>query len=369
MKVEFQENLISERAIRAISLLKKKNFDGYLVGGAVRDILLGITPKDFDIATNAPFSEIKRIFPEAVLIGKRFKLAQIVYKNEKIEISTYRRDPGEPPENLSPTEKIRWKNKFFGNIEEDARRRDFTINSLYLDPFEKEILDFTGGLKDLENKMVRIVGDPYDRFMEDPVRMIRCCALSMRLGFKIEEGADKNIDVLKNELCMVPKARISEEILRILKSGSSLKIFELLEKKGILKIIMPFPYNFSSNFKEALKVLDSYNHNFTDEEFFIFLFFSLNFKELKIKEFSNFIEKESFLHRRGFIETLKIYFEITQKIFFSKKKNFKFFKNKYFLRILKFSTKLSIIYPEFKKNVKEWKTFYYKFRKNFEEVK
>lgn len=364
MKVEFKENIISQRALKALISLRESGFEAYFVGGAVRDLLLGIPPKDFDIATSATPFQIKNLIPHSKIIGKRFKIAQIIDKREKIEISTFRKDPGEPPENLTLIEKMRWKNKFFGSIEEDALRRDFTINSLYLDPLKKEILDFTGGLKDLKEGIIRVIGDPYERFMEDPLRMIRACALSCRLNFKIEEEAEKYIEILKNELNLLPKARIGEEILRILKSGASLKTFSLLEEKGILKIIMPFSYKFSENFKRALEIIDKQYFKFKEEELFIFLIFSSSFKELNSVQISNLIEKENFLYRKGFFEKLKNYYETTCKIFFQKKKNIKFFRKKNFSRILKFSLKLSLIFPEYKKNARDWKTFYFRYRKN-----
>ncbi|MEJ5165852.1 MAG: CCA tRNA nucleotidyltransferase [Thermoanaerobaculia bacterium] len=364
MKIEFEENLISRRALEALSILREKGFDAYFVGGAVRDLLLGIAPRDFDIATSATPFQIKNLIPSSKIIGKRFKLVQIQGKKEKIEISTFRRDPGEPPENLSLIEKMRWKNRFYGSIKEDALRRDFTINSLYLDPIKKEIIDFTSGLEDLKNKILRVIGDPYERFMEDPVRMIRVCALSCRLNFKIEEGAEKYIEILKNEILLIPKARIGEEILRILKSGAVLKTFEFLERKGILKLIMPFSYNFSKKFIEALRIIEKFSQSFKDEELFIFLFFSLNFESLRGRGFNNLIEKDSFLYRKNFFENLKFYYDITLKIFLSKKKNLNFLKSKRFLRVLKFASKLSFVFPEYKKNVRDWKTFYYKYRKN-----
>lgn len=364
MKIEFEENLISRRALEALNILRENGFDAYFVGGAVRNLLLGIPPRDFDIATNATPFQIKNLVPSSKIIGKRFKLVQIRGKKEKIEISTFRKDPGEPPENLTLTEKMRWQNRFYGSIEEDALRRDFTINSLYLDPVKKEIIDFTSGLEDLKNRILRVIGDPYERFLEDPVRMIRVCALSCRLNFKIEEEAEKNIEILKNEILLIPKARIGEEILRILKSGVVLKTFEFLESKGILKLIMPFSYNFSRNFLEALKVIEKFSENFTDDELFIFLFFSLNFENLKRKGFYNLIEKDSFLYRKTFFENLRFYYDMTLKIFLSSKKNLNFLKSKRFLRVLKFASKLCIVFPEYKKNVRDWKTFYYKYRKN-----
>lgn len=364
MKIKLNEELISPFVFYAIKKLKSKGNTAFLVGGAVRDLILNIKPRDYDIATNANPYKIKSIFKNSYIIGKRFKLVQINFKKEKIEISTFRKYPGKPPENLSFKEKLIWANKSFGTQEEDAIRRDFTINSLYYDPINYELFDFTGGYEDLKNKIVKIIGDPYERFKEDPVRIIRACALSCKLDFKIEKETEEAIDLLNKEILSIPKPRIQEELLRILKSGSSFKILNFLEEKKILNDIFPFPYEFNLIFKNALKIIDEKYESFSDEEIFLFLYFSIFFQNLiEGKELNN-IDRKSFLYRKGFFNSLNLYKQILKVIFSSKKPNKKYLKNKNFYKVLKFSSKLCLIYSEFKKNFLNWKTFYFINRKN-----
>jgi poly(A) polymerase len=353
VKIEFEKNFISPSALFTLKRLRKKGYSAFFVGGCVRDLLLGLKPRDWDIATDANPYKVKSIFKNSYIIGKRFKLVQIHFKREKIEVSTFRRDPGPLPENMPLKEKLVIVNKRYGTQEEDSKRRDFTINSLYYDPINFNLIDYTGGLDDLKNKIIRTIGDPYERFAEDPVRMIRACALSCRLNFKIEEEAEKAIDILKNELILIPSARLREEILRILKSGFSLKTFKFLEEKKILKIIFPFPYDFNQNFENALKIFDDAFNEFSDDEYFMFLFFSLNLKKLMNLKDVNYLGK-NFSFYKNYIE----------KLFFSKKTDKKTINNKNFYSILKFGLKLSKIYPEYKKNLLNWKTFYFINRKN-----
>lgn len=348
MKVEFDKDLISPFALFVIRKLKKKGHQAYLVGGTVRDLLLKIVPRDWDIATDANPYKIKSIFKNAYIIGKRYKLVHIYFEKNKIEVSTFRSDPGPLPENLTPREKLILSNKKYGTQEEDARRRDFTINSLYYDPFNFDLIDYNGGLEDIKNRIVRTIGDPFERFKEDPVRIIRACALSCRLNFKIEEEIEKAINLLKNELILIPEARIKEEILRILKSGSSFKTLKLLEDKKILKIIFPFPYDFNKNFEKALKIFDEDFKNFLDEEYFIFLFFASN---LNLK-FENYFGKN-----------LIFYKNLLEKILFSKKMDKKTIKYKNFYNVLRIGIKLAKIFPNYKKNILNWKTFYFSNRK------
>lgn len=369
MKINLRDNYIPPYVIFILKKLKKRGHSAYLVGGAVRDLILGNKPRDYDIATDANPYKIKSIFKGSYIIGKRFKLIQIRFGKEKVEISTFRKDPGKPPENLKQREKLIWINKFYGNIEDDAKRRDFTINSLYYDPLDFELIDFMGGYEDLKNKTVRIIGDPFNRLSEDPVRIIRAFALSSRLNFKIESDLENVSNLLKNEILNIPRPRIQEELLRILKSGFSFNTLVLLEEKNILKSIFPFKYEFSENFKNSLKIIDEAFEQFSDDEIFLFLYFSIYIKKIsKEDDFKN-IDEESFLFRKGFIKELKKYKLILNDIFYSRKINKKYISHKYFYRVLKIALKLSRIYPEFKKNVLNWKTFYFSNRRKFEEVK
>lgn len=365
MKINLRDDFIPHYVISILKKLKKRGHFAYLVGGAVRDLMSGKKPRDYDIATDANPYKIKSIFKGSYIIGKRFKLVQIKFGKEKIEISTFRKDPGKPPENLKHKEKLIWINKFYGTIEDDAKRRDFTINSLYYNPLDFELIDFTGGYEDLNNKIIKIIGDPYNRLLEDPVRIIRALALSCKLNFKLEPELENAICTLKKEILNIPRPRIQEELLRILRSGFSFDILSLLEEKKILTDIFPFKYEFSENFKISLKIIDNTFEEFSDDEIFLFLYFSIHLKENEIKN----IDEESFLYRKGFIKELNQYKVILNNIFYSRKINKKYIKYKGIYRVLKIALKLSRIYPEFKKRVLNWKTFYFLNRKKNEEVK
>ena len=220
------------------SRLHRQGFEAYLVGGCVRDLLLGRTPKDFDVATAAHPRQIKRLFHNGRIIGRRFKLVHVAYGNHIIETATFRRQPegrnGSDNEDLLIVE-----DNVFGDAEEDARRRDFTINALFLDPVEGCIIDYVGGLADLEDGLLRAIGDPLVRMAEDPVRILRAIKFATRLGFRIEDETWEAMCTLAPELERSAKPRVLEEILRLLRSGTSLGAFRMLRACGALKVILP----------------------------------------------------------------------------------------------------------------------------------
>ncbi len=348
MKVVFEKGLISKNAIFVVNFLNERGFEAYIVGGAVRDLLLGLKPRDFDVATNAHPFKIKSLFKKAYIVGRRFRLVHLKFKDEIIEISTFRRDPGKPPPNLSDREKIAWANKSFGTLKEDAFRRDFTINSLYYHPIKFELIDLTGGLMDIKNRLIRTIGDPYERFIEDPVRMIRAIGLKAKLNFSLDEELENCIKILKNEILKIPEARIKEEILRILKSKFALETFKLFEEKKILNLLFPFPFLFSFKTKEALRIIDE--GFLKDEENLIFLFLTMDLK--------NF-----YFENKYFLRDFNLYKDLISKILFSKKYKLSLLRNKKFISALRISSKLKEIYPELRNNFKKWKTFYYANRK------
>ena len=226
-------------AVRATQRLISRGFEAYLVGGCVRDLLLGRMPKDYDIATAARPPQVKRTFPRNCrIIGRRFKLAHLhFHDNTKIlEVSTFRRTPQmeNPEEDLLIT-----RDNEFGTAEEDALRRDFTVNALFLDPTRDTILDYTHGLEDLHARVIRTIGDPRVRFREDPVRILRAAKFAGRLGFTIEPGTFAAMAEASGDLVRAAPPRLLEEILRLLRGGHALDSFQLLRDVGALRSLVP----------------------------------------------------------------------------------------------------------------------------------
>lgn len=227
--------------MRAVTRLIDKGYEAYLVGGCVRDLLLDRAPKDYDIATEARPQQVKRTFPRNCrIIGRRFKLAHLhFHRNTKIlECSTFRRSPqesdGGDEEDLLIT-----RDNEFGTAEEDALRRDFTINALFLDPTEDKIVDHVNGLADIEARMIRTIGEPVVRFREDPVRILRAVKFAGRLGFEIEQETFAAMAETAEDLVRAAPPRILEEILRLLRSGHARRSFELLDEIGALAHLVP----------------------------------------------------------------------------------------------------------------------------------
>ncbi len=228
---------LDQDALRVISRLQRQGFEAYLVGGCVRDLLLGRRPKDFDVATSAHPRQVKRAFANGRIIGKRFRLVHVAYGDHVIETATFRRAPlprGDEPDDLLITD-----DNEFGTAEEDARRRDFTINALFLDPTKRQILDYVGGLDDLDAGVLRTIGDPRVRMAEDPVRILRAIKFATRLGLRIDDGTwDAMIDTA-DELGRSAKPRVLEEILRLMRSGVALGAFRMMRACGALRVLLP----------------------------------------------------------------------------------------------------------------------------------
>lgn len=204
----------------------------YLVGGSVRDLLLGKRPKDFDISTSAEPEEIKKIFRNCILIGRRFRLAHIRFGRKIIEVSTFR--SGDPEADSLITRDNVW-----GSPEDDAVRRDFTINGLFYEPGEQIIIDYVGGFPDTQKKLLRTIGQPHLRFKQDPVRMIRLLKFQARFGFDVDN--DTRIALLENkqEILKSSQARVLEELLKMLESGASRSFFHLLTEHGFTQHLLP----------------------------------------------------------------------------------------------------------------------------------
>jgi poly(A) polymerase len=218
-------------AERVVRKLARSGYQAYLVGGCVRDLLLGRTPKDFDVATSAKPNEIRELFRNCRIIGRRFRLAHIFFGSKIIETSTFRANPrdysGDSDELLIRRDNV------FGSDIEDAQRRDFTVNGLFFDVETEEVIDHVGGLADLEARMVRTIGDPEIRFQEDPVRMLRAIKFAARLGFTIETATYDAILRHRDELTKCAPPRVLEEFYRLLRGGAARRSMELLTATGI----------------------------------------------------------------------------------------------------------------------------------------
>lgn len=232
---------IDRDALNVIHRLNKAGYTAYLVGGGVRDILLGRTPKDFDIVTNARPRQIRQLFKNAFLIGRRFRLALIVFGNKQIETSTFRRapNPNEDTDSSAVGALYQDADNLFGTPEQDAQRRDFTVNALFYDVKTSSIIDYTGGMKDLENGVLRSIGDPNIRFREDPVRMLRAIRLSARLDFKIHSDSLKAIAKHGDEILQASKPRIFEETMRLFAFSKAETSFRKLWDSKLMARLLP----------------------------------------------------------------------------------------------------------------------------------
>ncbi|MBL8859486.1 MAG: polynucleotide adenylyltransferase PcnB [Planctomycetes bacterium] len=242
--------MLDPDALRVIARLEREGHQAYLVGGCVRDLLIGRTPKDFDVASDAHPRQIKRLFRNGRIIGRRFKLVHIQYGDHIIETATFRRDP-EPRESENDTgdavedakrdldDLLITEDNVFGNAEEDARRRDFTVNALFLDPTKRTVIDYVGGLEDLEHGVLRTIGDPHTRLAEDPVRILRAVKFATRLGFRIDDDTWNAMIAIAPRLSRSAPPRVLEEILRLMRSGTALGAFRMLRACGALAVILP----------------------------------------------------------------------------------------------------------------------------------
>lgn len=230
---------IDINAIWVIRRLRAKGYEAYLTGGCVRDLLLGKQPKDFDVATNAKPDEIKRVFRNCRLIGRRFLLAHIFFPGGKIiETATFRANPMDVQEDM-PEDLLVTHDNVYGNIEEDARRRDLTVNGLFYDPVVGKVIDYVGGRADLDAKIIRTIGDPEIRFREDPVRILRAIKFAARLGFELEPETKKAMHCHASEIIRCAPARVQEEISRLLSSCHAKDAFELCHEVAVLEVLMP----------------------------------------------------------------------------------------------------------------------------------
>lgn len=227
-----------------VSRLVGGRFEAYIVGGAVRDLLLGLEPKDYDLATSASPEQVRQVFGnrEARIIGRRFRLAHVYVGRECYEVSTFRREPT-PEERRGRGDDdgvMIWRDNVYGTLEEDARRRDFTVNALYFDPVgTRGIIDLVGGTKDLDDGVVRAIGDPELRLAEDPVRMLRALKLVGQYGFRLEKRLEQTIQRHGEQITLSSKARLFEELLKIVARPYSCQTFAALADYGLLAYFWP----------------------------------------------------------------------------------------------------------------------------------
>lgn len=229
---------ISPNALRVLYRLREAGFGGYLVGGAVRDLLIGGHPKDFDIATNATPEEVRGLFRNCRLIGRRFRLAHVVFGREIVEVATFRANVDSTDIEAHEVEAI-VRDNVYGTIEEDAVRRDFTANALYYSIEDFSIRDYVGGFADVQARVMRLIGDPERRYREDPVRMLRAVRLAAKLGFDIEPATAEPIPRLASLLREAAPARLFEECLKLFLSGHAVASFIGLERYQLLDVLFP----------------------------------------------------------------------------------------------------------------------------------
>jgi poly(A) polymerase len=228
---------LSPAAAKVCSVLREAGFSAYVVGGAVRDLLLGITPKDFDIATDARPEQVKPLFRRAIIIGRRFRLVHVMLSGETVEVSTFRSADGDTSEKDEHGRVLR--DNVYGTQEGDARRRDFTVNALYYDAANEEVIDFHGGLADLKKRLLRVIGDPVTRYREDPVRMLRAVRLAAKLGLTLDADTREPIRSLAPLMERVPPARLFDEMLKLLLSGHASACLRQLRDVGLQKGLLP----------------------------------------------------------------------------------------------------------------------------------
>ncbi|MBI2993948.1 MAG: polynucleotide adenylyltransferase PcnB [Gammaproteobacteria bacterium] len=231
---------ISENALKVLYRLKNAGYEAHLVGGSVRDLLLGREPKDFDVATDAHPEQIRELFRNCRLIGRRFRLAHVHFGQEIVEVSTFRA-PHHVSDDAGHTEDggriVR--DNVYGTIDDDVWRRDFTANALYYNIRDFSVVDYVGGVADIQSGLIRLIGEPERRFREDPVRLLRAVRFAVKLGFRIHQDTERAIAVLAPLLDEIPAARLYEELLKLFLGGCALQTFEQLRGHGLFASLFP----------------------------------------------------------------------------------------------------------------------------------
>jgi poly(A) polymerase len=267
---------IDPDALKVLYRLHQYNYTAYLVGGSVRDLLLGRRPKDFDIGTSAHPYQVKKLFRNCWIVGRRFRLAHVRFGMKTVEVATFRRLvtadelaqalPEEPAANGDDErDRLIHRDNTFGTPEEDAFRRDFTVNALFYNIADFSIIDYTGGLNDLQARVIRSIGDPNERFREDPVRMTRAVAMAARLGFTIDPPIDAAIDTHRSEILRAAPARLIEEFYKILRAGHSEQAFRMMaERRMLAPIASQLQEAAGPSLYRSLAAVDAYRQRFED---------------------------------------------------------------------------------------------------------
>ncbi|ALM54165.1 polynucleotide adenylyltransferase PcnB [Halomonas huangheensis] len=232
----------SDAALKVLYRLHNSGYDAFLVGGCLRDSLLGMTPKDFDVATNATPEQVKQLFRNSRIIGRRFRIVHVRFGREVIEVTTFRGKPSDDHADHIAAQSdagLLLRDNVWGNIEEDALRRDFTINALYYSIADFSIHDFAGGLDDIESRTLRLIGDPATRYREDPVRMLRAIRFAAKLDFNLAPATEAPIHDLAPLLLQIPPARLFDELLKLFLSGDGLATYRLLREYGLFAMLFP----------------------------------------------------------------------------------------------------------------------------------
>jgi poly(A) polymerase len=239
-EVTLDESAIDPDVQKVLRRLVRRGYEAYAVGGCVRDLLLGRRPKDFDITTSARPEEVRDLFRNSRIIGRRFRLVHVLFGGGKqIEVATFRRNPKEEVDAEDMAELLIRSDNVFGEAHEDAMRRDFTINALFYDLEQREILDWVGGMDDLRRSVVHTIGDPEVRFREDPVRILRALKFAGRLGFGMTPDVYDAIVMCREALSLAARPRLSEEILRLLRGGAARRTIYLAWETGVLDVLLP----------------------------------------------------------------------------------------------------------------------------------
>ncbi|WP_330984886.1 MULTISPECIES: polynucleotide adenylyltransferase PcnB [Enterobacterales] len=234
---------ISENALKVLYRLNKAGYEAYLVGGGVRDLLLGKKPKDFDVTTSATPEQVRKLFRNCRLVGRRFRLAHVMFGPEIIEVATFRGHHDGSPDDRATSQRgqngMLLRDNIFGNIEEDAQRRDFTINSLYYSVADFTVRDYVGGMRDLDDGVIRLIGNPETRYREDPVRMLRAVRFAAKLNMNISQDTAEPIPRLATLINDVPPARLFEESLKLLQAGYGFETYQLLREYSLFQPLFP----------------------------------------------------------------------------------------------------------------------------------
>lgn len=232
---------VDSNALDVVNRLTEGGFQALLVGGCVRDLLLGAAPKDFDVVTSATPEQVRRLFRRSRLVGRRFKIAHVYYGREFVEVSTFRKlvSANEDGDHAAHPTGLILRDNAYGTLEEDAFRRDFTVNALYYDPHNEEILDFVGGMEDLERHRLRCIGNPGERLREDPVRLLRAMRFQAKLGFDLDDGITCDANLTAERLTAIPPARLFEEFTKMFLTGYGEEAWRILKATPVRAALFP----------------------------------------------------------------------------------------------------------------------------------